>query len=320
VKTGGFTGRRRCAAFALCCFSAAPILNSDSPVVVVCSPSIHRTPHAILQMSKRARSGGKVSGAGVIHLNVGGTPFQTTRATLTAAAGSMLAVKFQDDSPFGEAVTDADGKYFIDRDPVSFAWIIDYLRRGCKLVGAPEDPALLSRIRDDADYFGLFDLVADFDSHEIGRRPYGPADFVKFHRPPCLFGFNPYSLAYSKAIFVRTDEMSHDAPVYVLKGEKGLPPQDQDRVLRRYAKGDAVQWIVSKRTALVADNEVGFIRINSKVLRAEHIQGCWRLWKGKDESVVDPRPLEDLWEEVPDMYLAPLYDDMAEKIGGCPRY
>ena len=126
-------------------------------------------------MAKRARTDDPETGAtsvatpavgtsrfAPIRLSVGGTLFTTTRATLCAEKGSMLAAKFAEDSPFGELITDDTGAIFLDSDPATFTWILGYLRRGCVLAGTPLQP-LLEQVRADADYFGLAGLVAALD-------------------------------------------------------------------------------------------------------------------------------------------------------------
>ena len=107
-----------------------------------------------------------------LRLSVGGTMFTTTRETLCAEKGSMLATKFEEDSPFGELVTDDSGVIFLDTDPTTFAWILGYLRRGCVLAGTPAQP-LLDQVRADADYFGLVGLVAALDGklEEMSKPP-----------------------------------------------------------------------------------------------------------------------------------------------------
>ena len=75
----------------------------------------------------------------------------------------MLATKFEEDSPFGELVTDDSGAIFLDTDPTTFAWILGYLRRGCVLAGTPAQP-LLDQVRADAALGGLVGLVAALDS------------------------------------------------------------------------------------------------------------------------------------------------------------
>ena len=110
-------------------------------------------------------------------LDVGGTLFITTRETLCAASGSVLASAFMRGSSSAvkagfddqlwvgvvpgwgpQAVPDA----FIDSDPETFAWILGFLRRGCRLVGTP--PAhLFEQVRADAQSFGLDELVSALD-------------------------------------------------------------------------------------------------------------------------------------------------------------
>lgn len=84
----------------------------------------------------------------------------TTRATLCAAKGSMLATMFEEDSPFGELNTDETGTIFLDSDPATFTWILGYLRRNC--VKPPK--SILEQLRADADYFGITGLTDLIDA------------------------------------------------------------------------------------------------------------------------------------------------------------
>lgn len=59
----------------------------------------------------------------IIHLNVGGRRFVTTRETLCADPNSMLAKKFDPDSDF--AFQEINGAVFIDRDPDSFKFVLE---------------------------------------------------------------------------------------------------------------------------------------------------------------------------------------------------
>ena len=110
-------------------------------------------------------------------LDVGGTLFITTRETLCAASGSVLASTFMRGSSSAvragfddqlwvgvvpgwgpQAVPDA----FIDSDPETFAWILGFLRRGCRLAGTPPT-RLFEQVRADAQSFGLDELVSALD-------------------------------------------------------------------------------------------------------------------------------------------------------------
>ena len=94
----------------------------------------------------------------VIRLNVGGKVFLTTRATLCAEPGSMLATLFDGDSPFEGPDQLDDGSYFLDRPHHAFEYVLNYLRCSLKLLKAPPKK-ILPQLRNDADYYGLAGLV-----------------------------------------------------------------------------------------------------------------------------------------------------------------
>jgi hypothetical protein len=98
----------------------------------------------------------------IIKLNVGGQLFATTRATLCAEAGSMLAAKFDPASNFAPA-NELDGGVFLDRSPKTFEHVLSYLRHGCQgMSNIPDE--LLNELRADADYFGLEALKGTCDA------------------------------------------------------------------------------------------------------------------------------------------------------------
>jgi len=101
----------------------------------------------------------------VLRLNVGGKHFVTRRGTLCVVEGSLLEKMFRTDSNFAPA-TELQGEIFLDRDPMAFGHVLNYLRDGCRLVvDLKNDEAMLQRLRVDADYFGLKELV-----DECGRQ------------------------------------------------------------------------------------------------------------------------------------------------------
>ena len=93
----------------------------------------------------------------VISLNVGGTIFTTSVATLTKYPNSLLAAMFNPESERPPARKDDNGNFFIDGEPEPFKWILHFLRRGVlteDIVGCT-----LGQLELEADYYGLADLL-----------------------------------------------------------------------------------------------------------------------------------------------------------------
>ena len=63
----------------------------------------------------------------IVHLNVGGTKFATTMATLQSQPGTLLSEMFSGRMSLRR---DRDGNYFIDRDGQSFRHVLNFLRDG----------------------------------------------------------------------------------------------------------------------------------------------------------------------------------------------
>eukprot|EP01116_Phalansterium_solitarium_P003865 TRINITY_DN14696_c0_g1_i1.p1 TRINITY_DN14696_c0_g1~~TRINITY_DN14696_c0_g1_i1.p1 ORF type:complete len:479 (-),score=95.49 TRINITY_DN14696_c0_g1_i1:190-1602(-) len=82
-------------------------------------------------------------------LDVGGQPYSTTLSTLTKH-DSMLSNLFSGKFAVHE---DESGRVFIDRDGALFAHVLTFLRTDRWEL--PADPALVDRIRREAEYFGL---------------------------------------------------------------------------------------------------------------------------------------------------------------------
>ncbi|BFZ65138.1 BTB/POZ domain-containing protein kctd9 [Saitoella coloradoensis] len=107
-----------------------------------------------------------------LHLNVGGTSFATTRATLLSHPSSLLAKlltfgsspsSFHTTSSISSSSIQNRGKsveeaIFIDADPEIFRVVLTYLRRGRLMI--PSDPVVIEAVIAEADYFNLPELVS----------------------------------------------------------------------------------------------------------------------------------------------------------------
>merc|ERR1712117_549841 len=93
----------------------------------------------------------------LITLNIGGTNFTTTVATLTQYPDSMLAAMFDPESERPPAMKDDKGNFFIDRDPEPFRIILSFLRSA----RLPEDivGCSIEEVEWEADYYGLKKLL-----------------------------------------------------------------------------------------------------------------------------------------------------------------
>lgn len=89
----------------------------------------------------------------LVKLNVGGQVFWTSRDTMMSQAPHMLSAMIQHDNP-GQLV---DGAYFIDRDPLAFRWILNYLR-GSKAL-PPKESVEMVLLQEEAEYFAIDNLL-----------------------------------------------------------------------------------------------------------------------------------------------------------------
>jgi hypothetical protein len=110
----------------------------------------------------------------VITLNIGGTCFSTTKATLTGSQNYFTGLfKFTSEG-FGQQL-DSSGNLFIDRDPTNFRYILNQLRDGS--VCLPDSHNHLNEILREAEFFAIQPLVEHIyavikeqkDNHKNGK-------------------------------------------------------------------------------------------------------------------------------------------------------
>lgn len=105
----------------------------------------------------------------ILKLNVGGRIILTTRGSLCAEGGSMLANKFDPASQFAHPI-EFEGAIFIDRDPDTFKYILNYLRDGCRARFGVKGVDV-KQLEADADYFGLVGLKTFCaEAHEAANK------------------------------------------------------------------------------------------------------------------------------------------------------
>eukprot|EP00057_Strongylocentrotus_purpuratus_P005223 XP_003730472.1 PREDICTED: BTB/POZ domain-containing protein KCTD6-like [Strongylocentrotus purpuratus] len=90
----------------------------------------------------------------VVSLNVGGTIYTTSRATLTRFPDSMLGSMFSDRLP---SIKDDKGNYLIDGDGSLFRYVLNFLRR--KILVLPEDFKEFDMLAQEADYYQIKELI-----------------------------------------------------------------------------------------------------------------------------------------------------------------
>lgn len=104
-------------------------------------------------------------GVPVLRLNVGGELFTVPIATLTKDDNTYFqALLYAEQEGVSEAFRDEMGNIFIDRDPVIFRYILNYLRGYTHFQMLPEDQ--VHKLKVDAHFFqlsGLVDLLHDMD-------------------------------------------------------------------------------------------------------------------------------------------------------------
>lgn len=115
-----------------------------------------------------------------VTLNVGGRVFTTTRATLMNEPNSMLARMFSPAEAWSN-VSDASGAFLIDRSPVYFEPIINYLRHGQLILDKGVNP---QGVLEEAKFFGISGILEQLEElvkamENVEDAPLSRSEFVK---------------------------------------------------------------------------------------------------------------------------------------------
>lgn len=117
-------------------------------------------------MNVLKKSGANSAFPSVISLNVGGTIYTASLATLTRYSKSMLAAMFSGRMPLE---TDTNGNYFIDRDGKLFRYVLNFLRSG--QLHLPKGFAEIEQLKQEVDFYQLKDMVAHLNKVSSTETP-----------------------------------------------------------------------------------------------------------------------------------------------------
>ena len=120
--------------------------------------------------SRSQGGGGAAMSGSTVRLNVGGTTYRTTQATLTRYPASMLGAMFSDSTP---KITEDDGSYFIDRDGTLFQYVLNFLRS--PQLPQIEDVKLLSQLSIEADFFQIEPMIQAINEQKSQLRGVHPS-------------------------------------------------------------------------------------------------------------------------------------------------
>ncbi len=93
----------------------------------------------------------------IVKLNVGGTLFTTSTATLTSCPDTMLGAMFSGRHALPK--DEETGAHFIDRDGTHFREILNFLRAPTVYKIGPLDPKSKVELEREAEFYGLRDVM-----------------------------------------------------------------------------------------------------------------------------------------------------------------
>ncbi|ODQ50081.1 POZ domain-containing protein [Saitoella complicata NRRL Y-17804] len=165
-----------------------------------------------------------------LYLNVGGTPFATTRATLLSHPSSFLAklLTFGSSPPSSQTTSSTSSSLsqnrgksveealFIDADPEIFRVVLTYLRRGRLIV--PSDLVVIEAVIAEADYFNLPGLVSLANALRPPPPPLPPMPPVTMIEETWILGKRPSEAEWK--ICGRSESFAND--MFETVSEDGL--------------------------------------------------------------------------------------------------
>eukprot|EP00095_Tigriopus_kingsejongensis_P002161 snap_masked-scaffold248_size238799-processed-gene-1.13 protein:Tk02161 transcript:snap_masked-scaffold248_size238799-processed-gene-1.13-mRNA-1 annotation:"btb poz domain-containing protein kctd3" len=136
-------------------------------------------------MSGPSPSPSSVTQGGIIHLNVGGTRFTTSKQTLLWSSGSAPGDSFFTSLLSGRiaSLKDESGSIFIDRDPKLFGVILQYLRTQSLALNEVD----LKQLLHEAEFYGIASLIKQLSiCLELDQSGCGDVLFYTYLAPPLI--------------------------------------------------------------------------------------------------------------------------------------
>lgn len=162
-----------------------------------------------------------------IKLNVGGTMFETSRATLTKEPDSLLGRMFDPDSSLPPAKIQ-DGAFLIDASPGSFPVILHWLRDRDLALGEVTVKAALSA----AKYFGLMGLEKALKEVSNPKWTIGKKKKKRYEIE--FENLRPQATDRVLVVLLRNVKPFVELPGSTLSKIMNLCDQDEDKHLDRY--------------------------------------------------------------------------------------
>lgn len=177
---------------------ATPLRRGRTPVQVEPSPPRSSRDTIILPTTPPST---------IIHLNVGGTPYATTLATLRSQPGSRLATMFSGGAD-ADSQKDDDGSYFIDRDGATFRHVLNYLRDGTLPRTTSEE--MKTEMKMEASFYQIPQLMRWAQGHDAAQHGHQEAELV-------LDAFRGSAHQYLASVYGRSsDQLMKEAAAYLI--------------------------------------------------------------------------------------------------------
>ncbi|XP_041477112.1 BTB/POZ domain-containing protein KCTD9-like [Lytechinus variegatus] len=149
-------------------------ISENEPFI---DPKFSRSGQSTVMMCSHEKANGVLQNDWIT-LNVGGRHFMTNRRTLVGRdSESMLARMFADDDLPWSSSVDHTGAYLIDRSPVYFEPILNYLRHGQLIMDDGLNP---SGVLEEAKFFGIQSLIKPLEEMVQNKEP--PGDHTPMKR------------------------------------------------------------------------------------------------------------------------------------------